>query len=1336
MKVNLDHLSQYDIIEMPEYKHLLVTCPETDIVWTRSMRRLFVLIALAFRNNEPVLLVGETGCGKTTVCQKIADALSRPLRTLNAHQNTETADIIGAQRPIRDKASAEKSLLNDVGKFLERHQSQLSDTPDTDTYALQQALESLDIHTLSDSDREQCLDLKSHLMRLKALFEWADGPLVQSMREGEVFLLDEISLAEDSVLERLNSVLETGRTLVMAEKGTESSVVVGDSNFQFCATMNPGGDFGKKELSPALRNRFTEIWVPAMSENEDVLQILTATLRSDRRHLASSMLSFAIFFSTTFSSALTSSVVSIRDLLAWSQFCNIEHLAVSEAFVHGAALVYIDALGANTLGFDDDEATALNRQRNVCLMQLSDLSGFDCSSIYDKPYPLQISDSSVAIGPFSVLKGIYETKSSFHLEAPTTYLNATRVFRAMQLRKPILLEGSPGVGKTSLISAIAALSSKALVRINFSDQTDLMDLFGSDTPVEDSESIAFAWKDAPFLRAMQDGSWVLLDEMNLAAQSILEGLNACLDHRGQAFIPELNRTFSCHPDFRIFAAQNPHSQGGGRKGLPKSFVNRFTVVYCDPLTAIDIKRVCSEVFPSTTGPIVEDIVDFAFAVQRRINTDRSFAASGSPWEFNLRDILRWLSLVQDPAETPHAVYYANLIIRQRLRTDTDRSILDNLLSQRFGADSLYRPTYATSNTEAVSIGRTTLTRNLDYRPASNEVCTLFSQQVEVAESLLICVRQAWPCIVVGPSGSGKSTLISTIANFMGYFVHSVAMNNDMDASDLLGSFEQRDPNRDAIQLLAKVTSRLRSILRDTCPETQAMEAIDLLTRIRSGQQDQILFKQARVALVNANYAQDSDLIEQLDRMDTDPASQPRGHFLWSDGSLVRAVRDGHWVVLDNANLCNPSVLDRLNSLLEPDGQLIINERIMPDGTPMVVRPHPNFRLFLTVDPVHGELSRAMRNRGIEVFLPMALNASTYMPYVRAEENFWHNLSSATEVDTVSSEDATFTEALLDYFPRQLRPRVVAAGSEGQTKLIEEALKLYSSQSVEVIRNDVSHPFMCVALNPRMLENAKQLTVDCINSCRALELAIARELFSSRWSDLAFSYPRSYSKQDLAELKLLQEVGTTVLEESMVHIRSWDTDSLNLSKNLLSLLLYFVIVGSDEITPNVVVVVLRKIHKSVATTPSKTGLVSLLDKSLYLRPMTSGKLMEVLWTMLRPSAPANESVLLDSRAIMKMIRNLDEAIRSNRVPVNDALALQNRYLITLQEICCRTQDQVVSAITDAETVLSTARVENDQETLLTDYQPLFDHILHKVQLCQVGIFFSWNDEEAVSKIIIK
>lgn len=48
----------------------------------------------------------------------------------------------------------------------------------------------------------------------QSIFEWQDGPLVKAMKDGDLFLVDEISLADDSVLERLNSVLEPERTLV------------------------------------------------------------------------------------------------------------------------------------------------------------------------------------------------------------------------------------------------------------------------------------------------------------------------------------------------------------------------------------------------------------------------------------------------------------------------------------------------------------------------------------------------------------------------------------------------------------------------------------------------------------------------------------------------------------------------------------------------------------------------------------------------------------------------------------------------------------------------------------------------------------------------------------------------------------------------------------------------------------------------------------------------------------------------------------------------------------------------------------------------------------------
>ena len=78
-------------------------------------------------------------------------------------------------------------------------------------------------------------------------------------------------------------------------------------------------------------------------------------------------------------------------------------------------------------------------------------------------------------------------------------------------------------------------------------------------------------------------------------------------------------------------------------------------------------------------------------------------------------------------------------------------------------------------------------------------------------------------------------------------------------------------------------------------------------------------------------------------------------FEWVDGILLRSLERGDWVVLHNSNLCNPSVLDRLNPLLEPGGELLVNENGIMNGQPRIVRPHPNFRIFLTMDPSYGEV---------------------------------------------------------------------------------------------------------------------------------------------------------------------------------------------------------------------------------------------------------------------------------------------------------------------------------------------------------------------------------------------
>lgn len=49
----------------------------------------------------------------------------------------------------------------------------------------------------------------------RAPFEWADGPLVTAMRQGDIILIDELNLAEDAVLERLNRSVQSHHRIMV-----------------------------------------------------------------------------------------------------------------------------------------------------------------------------------------------------------------------------------------------------------------------------------------------------------------------------------------------------------------------------------------------------------------------------------------------------------------------------------------------------------------------------------------------------------------------------------------------------------------------------------------------------------------------------------------------------------------------------------------------------------------------------------------------------------------------------------------------------------------------------------------------------------------------------------------------------------------------------------------------------------------------------------------------------------------------------------------------------------------------------------------------------------------
>ena len=97
-----------------------------------------------------------------------------------------------------------------------------------------------------------------------------------------------------------------------------------------------------------------------------------------------------------------------------------------------------------------------------------------------------------------------------------------------------------------------------------------------------------------------------------------------------------------------------------------------------------------------------------------------------------------------------------------------------------------------------------------------------------------------------------------------------------------------------------------------------------------------------------------------------PAGPGTRGWHWQDGLLVQGMKQGFWVILDELNLAEPQVLERLNPVLEAEPSLVLTE-----GDGSVIGPgghavHEHWRIFATQNPAayagRVALSPAARDR--------------------------------------------------------------------------------------------------------------------------------------------------------------------------------------------------------------------------------------------------------------------------------------------------------------------------------------------------------------------------------------
>ncbi len=203
------------------------------------------------------------------------------------------------------------------------------------------------------------------------------------------------------------------------------------------------------------------------------------------------------------------------------------------------------------------------------------------------------------------------------------------------------------------------------------------------------------------------------------------------------------------------------------------------------------------------------------------------------------------------------------------------------------------------------------------------------------EKLATAVRLREPCLLEGETSTSKTSSIEYLAMRTRSPLVRINLSGQTDTSDLIGKFVPNDG------LLAAGFGQLVAdarLLKD--------ESREIVERARTEGRGLTLVESQRVAAAEG-------------------FSIPE--WRWQNGAVPEAMERGHWLILDEVNLAEPQVLERLNPVLERHPSLTIPENGgvtigRSGGTPV----HEGFRVFATMNPAEtsgrSPLSPAYKDR--------------------------------------------------------------------------------------------------------------------------------------------------------------------------------------------------------------------------------------------------------------------------------------------------------------------------------------------------------------------------------------
>jgi cobaltochelatase CobS len=264
---------------------------------------------------------------------------------------------------------------------------------------------------------------------------------------------------------------------------------------------------------------------------------------------------------------------------------------------------------------------------------------------------------------------------------------------AIEADEPALLVGPTGCGKNAMVDQLAAVLGQPITRINLHGDVRASDFLGEKRVELDPQSgqSVVVWKDGSLPRAMRNGHWLLLDELDAAPPSILFVLQSVLE-RGHRLVLTGNggEVVVSHPRFRLVATANTLGRGdtsglyAGTNVLNEAFLDRFGVVIQCSYPSSEIEIAILQARGQVHQDIAKRMVQVATKVREGMASEQCYCT------FSTRRLIAWAIKAQrfisgGVDKTLAIGKAANLSVLNKLDGE-DKKLVSSIIQRYFGGE--------------------------------------------------------------------------------------------------------------------------------------------------------------------------------------------------------------------------------------------------------------------------------------------------------------------------------------------------------------------------------------------------------------------------------------------------------------------------------------------------------------------------------------------------------------------------------------------------------------------------------------------------------------------------